>query len=246
MSDVAPTGKGLAGRFSALVGAAGSTGLLPLGILVGLASVTGFDSTAFGILAPDIRSTFHISTGTVDTVASLTAAVPIMFSVYLGYLGDKMNRLWLSAIAGIIWGVTAIFTGLAPTLLILILARLVGGVGLLTSETIYLSLLSDFYPPEGLGVIFGSYRFLGAGLGIVAAPLAGVLGAVFGWRFAFVVLALPTFVFVGLLRLLKEPQRGVSLGLMPQSPNKMSLAEGYRRVRSIRTVRRTWVAAFLF
>jgi ABC-type branched-subunit amino acid transport system ATPase component/predicted MFS family arabinose efflux permease len=233
-------------RFSALLGAAGTTGLMPIGVLIGMATVTGFDSTAFGVLAPDIRSTFHISTGTTDAIASLTGAVPIMLSVYIGVLGDRMNRINLSAIAGIIWGITAIFTGYAPVLLVLILARLVGGVGLLTGETIYLSLLADFYPPEGLGVIFGSYRFWGQGLGIAAGPLAGVLAAVFGWRSAFVVLALPTFVFVFMLRWLKEPERGVSMGLMPQAPKKLGVIEGYRRVRSIRTVRRTWIAAFLF
>ena len=234
-------------RFSNLIGAAGSTGLLPLGILIGLATVTGFDSTAFGVLAPDIRSTFHISTGTTDAIASLTGAVPIILSVYIGVLGDRMNRIGLSVVAGLIWGVTAILTGLAPVVLVLILARLVGGVGLLTGETIYLSLLADFYPPEGLGVIFGSYRFWGQGLGIAAGPLAGVLAAVFGWRSAFVVLALPTFVFVFLLRArLKEPERGVSMGLMPQAPQKIGVFEGYRRVRSIRTAKRTWLAAFLF
>src|SRR6185312_3718327 len=97
-------------RFSALIGAAGTTGLLPLGILIGLATVTGFDSTAFGVLAPDIRHTFHISTGTTDAIASLTGAVPIMLSVYIGVLGDRMNRIGLSFVAGLIWGVTAILT----------------------------------------------------------------------------------------------------------------------------------------
>ena len=243
----APTGYfNVRRRFSSLIGATGTTGLAPLAILIGLATVTGFDSTAFGVLAPDIRNTFHISTGTTDAIASLTGAVPIMLSVYVGVLGDRMNRISLSFVAGLIWGVTAIFTGLAPILLVLILARLVGGVGLLTGETIYLSLLADFYPPEGLGTIFGSYRFWGQGLGIAAGPLAGVLAAIFGWRFAFVVLALPTFVFVFMLRTLKEPARGVSMGLMPQAPQKLGVLEGYRRVRSIRTAKRTWLAAFLF
>lgn len=229
-----------------LLAAVGTTGLLPLGLLIGLATVTGFDSSAFGILSPDIQRTFHISTGSITTIASLTGAVPIVFSVYLGYLGDRMNRIWLSAIAGVLWGITAIFTGLAPALIILIIARLVGGIGLLTSETIYLSLLSDYYQPQSLGVVFGSYRFWGQGLGLAAGPLAGYIASFAGWRVAFVALAVPTFVFVGLLKLLKEPERGVSLGLMPQGPNKMSLIEGYRRVKAIRVAKPTWLAAFLF
>ncbi|HET6795377.1 MAG TPA: MFS transporter [Acidimicrobiales bacterium] len=240
-----PSGGRLARSWAELAAARGPAGWMPLILLTGLATVTGFDQGAFGILAPDIRSSFHISTGATDTIATLTGAVPIVFSVYLGYLGDRMNRLWLSALSGILWGVTAIFTGLAPTVAILIIARLLGGVGILSSETIYLSLLADYHPPEGLGAVFGAYRFFGQGLGLAGGPLAGFCAAVFGWRVAFVVLALPTFVFVGLLRMLKEPERGVSLG-MSLGSNTLSLMEGFRRVRAIRTARRTWTAAFLF
>ncbi|HZU73524.1 MAG TPA: MFS transporter [Acidimicrobiales bacterium] len=239
------TGNRLARGWQNLSRATGNTGWMPLLILTALATVVGFDAGAFGILSPDIRSTFHMSTGSIDGIATLTGAVPIVFSVYLGYLGDKHNRLMLSAAFGILWGVTAIVTGLAPTILILILARLAGGVGQLTSETLYPSLLADYHPPEGLGVVFGVYRFAGQGLGLAGGPLAGLCAAIFGWRIAFVILAIPTFVFVALLWVLKEPERGVSLGLS-MGTNALSLTEGFRRVRAIRTARRTWVAAFLF
>ncbi len=225
--------------------AKGPAGWLPLLILTGLATVERFDAGAFGILSPDIRDAFHISTGSINSIASLTGAVPILFAVYLGYLGDKRNRVGLSALCGVIWGVTAIFTGLAPTVAILIGARLVGGIGLTASETVYPSILADAYPIEGLGTVFGVYRFLGAGLGLAGGPLAGFAAALFGWRIAFVVLAIPTFVFVVLLRLVKEPERGASLG-MSAGTTSLSLMEGYRRVRSIRSAKRTWLAAFLF
>ncbi|HEX5265425.1 MAG TPA: MFS transporter, partial [Acidimicrobiales bacterium] len=233
-------------RWAALRGAAGQTGLVPLAILVGFSAVISFDQQAFAVLAPDIRSTFHISTGTTDTIASLTAAVPIIFSVYLGYLGDRTNRLTLTAVCGLLWGVTAIFTGLAPLLVVLVLARSIGGIGFLATETVAPSLLADYYAPDGLGTIFGGYRFLGQGFGLAAGPLAGVIAAIFNWRVSFVVLAVPTFVFVVLLRVLHEPARGLSLGLSLSGPGKLSVMEGYRRVRAIRTARRTWASAFLF
>jgi ABC-type branched-subunit amino acid transport system ATPase component/predicted MFS family arabinose efflux permease len=247
----ATPGGGFGARLSRLTAAAGDTGLLPLLLLIGLYGAINFDVQAFGVLSPDIRRTFHLSTGAIDNVAALTAAVPVALSFYLGYLGDRMNRLLLSAACGTLWAVTAIFTGLAPVVGVLIAARLVGGIGFLAGETVFPPLLSDYYKPEGLGTIFGSYRFLAQGLALSAGPLSGVLAAVFGhdgWRFAFVVLALPTFVFVLLLRLLKEPPRGMSLGLSvsAQSQAQMSIMEGYRRVRAIRTARRTWFSAFLF
>ncbi|HET6794683.1 MAG TPA: MFS transporter, partial [Acidimicrobiales bacterium] len=225
----------------------GTVGLLPLVILVGLAGVQSFDQVAFGVLSPDIRHTFHLSNGAIDAIAALTGAVPIVFSVFLGYFGDRGNRIRLSAAAGLLWGVTAIFTGLAPVVALLIVARIVGGVGLLTTETIFPSLLSDYYPPKALGSVFGAFRLGGQGLGLIGGPLAGAIGAIAGWRVAFVVLAIPTFLFVGLMvARLREPARGASQGVAAAQEELGSISEGFRRVRAIRTLKRTWFAAFLF
>ena len=235
----------------------GPAGILPIALLVGLAVTQGFDSAAFGVLAPEIRHTFHLDNAGIDAVTSLTAAVPVMCSIFLGYFGDKGNRIHLTAAGAVLWGVAAIFTGLAPVLAILIAARLVGGVGLLASQTIYPSLLSDFYPPEGLAQIFTVFLVGSTGLGLVGSPIAGALGASVGWRPTFVVLAIPTFICAAAVMLtLREPARramDVSVETLPGVPGlpvgdtfKGSIRDGFRAVRSIRTLRRFWVGAFLF
>lgn len=221
------------------------TGWVPLAVLVGLAGVQSFDLNAFGILAPDIRRSFHLSVATIDSIATLTGAVPVVFSVHLGYWGDRTNRVRLSVLAGLLWGVTAILTGLAPVLILLILARTLGGVGQLTTETVYPSLLADYYGAGSLGSVFTSYRWISQGLGLIGGPLAGFIAALLGWRIAFVALAVPTFVFVAWLSRLAEPTRGASMGLSFGEPLR-SVTEGFRRVKAIRSLRRTWMAAFLF
>jgi predicted MFS family arabinose efflux permease len=250
-------------------------------LLVGLAVTQGFDGAAFGVLAPEIRHAFGLDNAGIDAVTSLTAAVPVMCAIFLGYFGDRGNRLQLTAGGAVLWGVAAIFTGLAPVLGVLIAARLVGGVGLLASRTIYPSLLSDYYPPEGLAQIFTVYLIGSSGLGLVGSPLAGWLGSAVGWRPTFVVLALPTFLCVGLLAFLREPARRAmpagagptgagpagsaagsaataagepsGAGAVPTFPGvpiaahfEGSLRDGFRDVFAIRTLRRSWVAAFLF
>ncbi len=253
------------GRLKVILGPAG---ILPLALLVGLAVTQGFDGAAFGVLAPEIRHTFHLDNAGIDAVTSLTAAVPVMCAIFLGYFGDKGNRLHLSAGGAVLWGIAAIFTGLAPVLAILIVARLVGGVGLLASQTIYPSLLSDFYPPEGLAQIFTVFLIGSTALGLVGSPLAGWLGQSVGWRPAFVVLAIPTFICAAALMItLKEPPRRVivpspeevagevsaEISTMPTMPGMAggeqfegSLRDGFRAVRNIRTLRRIWASAFLF
>lgn len=237
----------------------GPAGFLPIVLLIALAVTQGFDVAAFGVLAPEIRHSFHLDNAGIDAVTSLTAAVPVMCAIFLGYLGDRGNRLRLTAAGAVLWGVAAILTGLAPVLAVLIAARLVGGVGLLASQTIYPSLISDFYPPEGLAQIFTVYLIGSTGLGLVGSPLAGWLGSAVGWRPTFVFLAVPTFICAALvLRFLREPARRSMQasasrpaapavpGLPGPAPFEGSLRDGFRGVRSIRTLRRTWVAAFLF
>ena len=233
-------------RWASLRRATDPVGLLPIAVLIGLSSVQSFDLTAFGVLSPDIRHSFHLSNAGIDAVASLTAALPILFSIGVGYLGDRTSRIRMSAIGGIVWGVTAVLTGLAPVLAILLIARIVGGIGYLNAETVYPSLLSDYYRPQSLGEVFTSYRIGSHGIGLLGAPLAGVVAALIGWRPAFVILALPTFALVACLKFIREPERGASLGLSTAQRGSGSLAEGFRRVRAIRTLRRIWGSAFLF
>src|SRR5438477_8642848 len=124
----------------------GPVGWVPLLVLTGLSAVERFDATAFGVLGPEIRDTFHLSNGGFTTIATFSLILPILLSVPIGYVGDRFNRVRLSAVGAVVWGVTAILTGLAPALVILILARLAGGAGQLVNEPVHASLLSDYHP----------------------------------------------------------------------------------------------------
>ena len=230
-----------------LLGDLGTAGLLPLALLVALAGVQNFDLVAFGVLAPDIRQAFGISSGAITAIAGVTGAVPIVFAVGLGYLGDRHNRILLTTVTAVFWGATALLSGLAPVLALLVVARLLGGVGLLSTETVYPSLLSDYYPPRAFGAVFGSYRTFGQALSLLGGPLAGLIAAAFSWRVAFVILALPTFALAAtVFTSLREPKRGASQGVVATAEEQGSIFEGYRRIRAIPSLYRTWIAAFLF
>src|SRR5205807_3045342 len=56
----------------------------------------------------------------------------------------------------------------------------------------------------------------------------------------------PTFIFVAALAVLREPIRGASAGITTSIEQMGSIGEGFRRVRAIGSLRRTWLAAFLF
>src|SRR5438874_6849103 len=110
---MADQSSGLRGGGSRIREALGGAGLVPLLVLVALAGVQNFDLVAFGVLAPDIRHTFHVSSGTITAIAGFSGAVPIFFAVVLGYVGDRHNRIRLSVVAAVFWGLTALLSGLA-------------------------------------------------------------------------------------------------------------------------------------
>jgi MFS family permease len=250
-SELAEPARGLRAFRSGL----GSYGLLPLVVLAGLAAAQSFDSNAFGVLAPEIRHTFHLDNAGIDSVAGLTGALPLLLSVFIGHWGDRSDRIRISRYSALLWGVTAILTGLAPVLALLVIARLLGGVGLLSTQTVYPSLLSDYYPLNRRAQVFTIFLLFSTGLGLVATPLAGLLGDTYGWRPTFVLLAIPTFVFAFLLSKLRDPSgRGNTSPVVvaeqmvaetAASIERKSIRESFRIIKQSRTLRRTWLGAFI-
>ena len=94
----------------------GPTGLYPLVILCAFAWIDEFDQVAFGALSPEIRHFFHLSEASFILIVSLSGALSILVSAPLGYLADRHNRVRISQIAALVWGVAALGTGLAPVL----------------------------------------------------------------------------------------------------------------------------------
>src|SRR5438067_158442 len=103
-------------RISTFIASLQPTGLFPLGILFGLATVDEFDQVAFGALSPEIRHFFHLSNASFILIVSLSGALSILAAAPLGYLADRTNRVRITQIAAVIWAVAAIGTGIAPWL----------------------------------------------------------------------------------------------------------------------------------
>ncbi|HZQ83531.1 MAG TPA: MFS transporter, partial [Acidimicrobiales bacterium] len=238
--------KSPAAALRALAAEVGDVGLFPLVVLLSMAAVERFDFVAFGVLGPEIRHTFHLTNGEFAPIATFTGVLPLLLAVHLGWWSDRAQRVNLARVGGLVWGVTAVITGMAPVLAVLVIARLAGGSGQLVNEVVHPSLLSDYYEPRTLPSVFSAYRMGSQGVALVAGALAGALGDFIGWRGAFVVLALPTFVIVAVMLRLREPARGQSLGMTTEADDRPPLSESYRRLRAVRSLRRTWAAAFFF
>jgi branched-chain amino acid transport system ATP-binding protein len=228
----------------------GGYALFPLVVLVGLNCVNQLDQTAFGILAPDIRDAFGLSTGQFIALTSLTLLGGLLLSVPLAYYSDRLSRVALAVIGGAVWAVFGFFTALAVGVLMLVLVRAAAGIGRAVITPTHNSLLSDYYPPEVRADVYG-FHAIGLAIGATLGPLlGGALGQIYGWRVPFVVFVIPSVVFVVMGLRLKEPGRGhferaamgASEEVVGTDEVPPSFAESVRILWQVGTLRRIWYA----
>src|SRR3954466_7398305 len=232
--------------FRWLSGQVGPNGLRPVFILMAVAALERFSNLAVNVLLPNIRDSFHISNNTAITAATLTTVLPALLSPAAGYVSDRIDRIRYAQIATLVVGIVAVALGLAPWFWLFVVLLLLSGLGLLVNFPTHNSLITDYYPPEALGTTFTFYLFATTAIGVLAGPVGGGLAQVWGWRSAFIVLGAPALVGVWLLGRMRDPGRGASIGLAIEHEERTSFAEGFRRNKAVRSLRRTWWAAAFF
>ncbi|HEY1843074.1 MAG TPA: MFS transporter [Mycobacterium sp.] len=176
------------------------------------AMIVGFfmillDSTIVAVANPSIM--VKLGTG-YDTVIWVTSAYLLAYAVPLlvaGRLGDRFGPKNLYLIGLAVFTAASLWCGLSGTIGMLIVARVVQGIGaaLLSPQT--LSVITRIFPSERRGVALSVWGAT-AGLATLVGPLAGgVLVDALGWAWIFFV-----NVPIGLIGL------GLAVWLIPELP----------------------------
>ena len=159
-------------------------GLLALASFAAQAKVRVTDS-----LLPQIAVDLNASVGATSAVVTFYLLAHGSVQLVIGPIGDRFGKYLCVALAGTGAAIMVAFCGLAPSLPLLVAARL--GSGLATGWIIPLALafVGDVIPYERRQQVIG--RFLsGQILGQLFGQAAGgVLGDYFGWRNVFFILA---------------------------------------------------------
>ncbi|MCL4672128.1 MAG: MFS transporter [Sphingomonadaceae bacterium] len=168
------------------------------------------DRLVFSILLEQIKAEFAFSDLQLGLLGGLAfTATYIVAGFPAARLADRSVRKNIVAAAITFWSAMTALCGMAVGFWTLFLARTGVGVGEGCSGPASQSMLADLFPRRELARAMG-FLTLGSTLGTVTGLMAGgLLAEAFGWRWAFILMALPGFVIGGFLYLtVREPERG--------------------------------------
>lgn len=198
-----------------------------IALLASALALAGGDQTIAGAVAPDLKVALGIDNtaiGLLATAASLTGAVT---TLPFGMLADQVNRVRLLAGCALAWSAAVTVAGVASSYVTLLLAQVALGAGVGAATPVVASLTGDLFPSQDRGRVFGfiiAGEFAGAASGLL---IAGQVSAVWSWRGAFWVLAVPGPILAFLLlRLLPEPKRGVFERIEPERDSEQASIAG--------------------
>ncbi|RZM37466.1 MAG: MFS transporter, partial [Sphingomonas sp.] len=195
--------------------------LLPL-LALALAMAVGFTMMgAFGTVQEGAKAELHLSDYTLSLIQGLSAALPLaVFSIPIGIMVDRYNRVRMMIALAFVWTLGTVLTGLAHSVPLLFVARMLTGIGTTGALTAALSLCADFCVPTQRGRAMLIVN-LGKSLGVaLALALSGALFGLFAhgrapawfagmmpWRSVHLCLAVVSVLAILPLVLLREPVR---------------------------------------
>ena len=168
------------------------------------------DRQILAILAEPIKNDLGLTDTQIGMVSGLMFALfYTVFGIPIAWLADRSHRVGIVAAACMMWSVFCGLCGLAQNYVHLVLARIGVGIGEAGGASPSMSVISDYFPPHKRGGAIGLFS-LGVPLGATIGVAFGAwVAAHYGWRQAFIAVALPgIFLSVLLLVLVKEPKRG--------------------------------------
>lgn len=144
--------------------------------MIGLSG--GFTAVLGPAFVADLGIDYSNTTWISLTLAMSTAAcAPI-----LGKLGDVFGRRKTLLTGILIFTIGNILTAIAPSLLFMLGARFVVGIGTAAVTPIVMAYIVTEYPQEEMGKAFGLYMLISSGAVVIGPTLGGIIMNAAGWR----------------------------------------------------------------
>lgn len=171
--------------------------LLPALILLALSAFLNFvDRGNLSIAAPLLRNELGFSFVELGILLSSFFWTYATFQLVSGWLVDRFDASWVIAAGFLLWSAATAATGFVHSFALLLLFRLLLGVGESVAYPSYSSILARHFPESQRGfansvIITGFYA--GPAFGLF---FGGILMGRYGWRPFFIILGLASFLWL--------------------------------------------------
>ena len=175
-----------------------------------VSAVSLIDRQIMGIVIEPIKAEFNVSDTQIGLLTGLGfSLVYCLFAIPMGRFADRANRRDLIGLCCAFWSAMTLLCGWVTGYWSLALARLGVAVGESGSGAASMSMIADLYPPHQRAKAISIYM-LSAPIGaLVGLSIGAWITYYYGWRDAFMWMALPGLIAAVMLRLsTREPQRG--------------------------------------
>jgi ACS family D-galactonate transporter-like MFS transporter len=155
-----------------------------------------FDRTIVSVAMPVIAADLNLSPERTGVLLSAFFWSYALMQIPIGWLSDRFNLRWLYAGCFALWSLTCGFTGFAASLGVMLLLRVLLGIG----ESVYLpggiKMISILFPAKDRGLASGLMN-CGTRAGLAfGAPLIASLVVAFGWKRAFFILGFSSLLWL--------------------------------------------------
>jgi len=157
-----------------------------------------------------IRFEFGVPEALIAIPDSLFLLTSATFALIWGYYTDRIDRTKVIIAGAFSWTFGMMLTGFSTSFLIILISRMVSGIGLGCVIPVGYSIISDAIPPDERSGWFGILAILSSISNGIGQALSSFVGPILGWRFPFFLLSGISIVIVCILFFVKIPQRGAS------------------------------------
>jgi MFS family permease len=161
-----------------------SFGWKTLAILGSSILITMYGETMLLPAIPDIIKEFNISYSTSSWILTSYLIAGAVLTPIGGKLSDIYGRKKMVLIIMIIYIIGISLGGLASDITILIISRIIQGVGI-AMFPIAFGIVRDQFPPEKLAIGIGTFSAMFADGSVVGLAIGGTIIQNFGWRVTF-------------------------------------------------------------
>ena len=160
---------------------------MTLAVLGSTILLTMYGETMLLPAIPDIITEFNISYNTASWILTAYLIAGAVMTPISGKLSDIYGRKKMVLIIMLIYIIGIFLGGLSSNITILIVSRIIQGIGI-SMFPIAFGIVRDRFPPEKLAIGVGTFSAMFAAGSVVGLAIGGSIIQSFGWRMTFLLI----------------------------------------------------------